>query len=121
VSDQPELQRPESQSAAASLAKHVRLDLTPLRQSRDLRLLFIGGGVSFAGSMLTFVAIPYQTFRLTHSSLVVGLLSLAELAALLVTGLAGGLLADAWPCRPSATTTPWRAGGAALTTPELVR
>jgi MFS family permease len=95
VSDQPELQRPESQSAAASLAKHVRLDLTPLRQSRDLRLLFIGGGVSFAGSMLTFVAIPYQTFRLTHSSLVVGLLSLAELAALLVTGLAGGLLADA--------------------------
>ncbi len=90
-----ELQRPESPSAAASLAEHVRLDLTPLRQSRDLRLLFIGGGVSFAGSMLTFVAIPYQTFRLTHSSLVVGLLSLAELAALLLTGLAGGLLADA--------------------------
>lgn len=94
MSDQPELQRPESQSATASLAAHVRLDLTPLRQSRDFRLLFVGGGVSFAGSMLTFVAIPYQTFRLTHSSLVVGLLSLAELAALLLTGLAGGLLAD---------------------------
>ncbi len=80
---------------AASLAGRVRLDLTPLRRSRDLRLLFVGGGVSFAGSMLTFVAIPYQTFRLTHSSLVVGLLSLAELAALLLTGLAGGVLADA--------------------------
>jgi MFS family permease len=95
VADQPELQRPESPSAAASTAKHVRLDLTPLRRSRDLRLLFVGGGVSFAGSMLTFVAIPYQTFRLTHSSLVVGLLSLAELAGLLLTGLAGGVLADA--------------------------
>ena len=80
---------------AASIAKHVRLDLTPLGRSRDLRLLFIGGGVSFAGSMLTFVAIPYQTYRLTHSSLVVGLLSLAELAALLLTGVAGGVLADA--------------------------
>src|ERR1700733_6994056 len=73
----------------------TRLDLTPLRGSRDLRLLFVGGGVSFAGSMLTFVAIPYQTYHLTHSSLVVGLLSLAELAALLVTGLLGGVLADA--------------------------
>ncbi len=75
------------------------LDLGPLRTSRDLRLLFIGGGVSFAGSMLTFVAIPYQTFLLTHSSLVVGLLSLAELAALLLTGLLGGALADAFDRR----------------------
>jgi MFS family permease len=89
------MQRPEPRSASGLLGKHIRLDLTPLRRSRDLRLLFVGGGVSFAGSMLTFVAIPYQTFRLTHSSLVVGLLSLAELAALLLTGLAGGLLADA--------------------------
>ena len=95
VSDQPELQRPESRSLTALVAAHVRLDLTPLRGSRDLRLLFVGGGVSFAGSMLTFVAIPYQTYHLTHSSLVVGLLSLAELAALLVTGLLGGVLADA--------------------------
>jgi MFS family permease len=95
MSDQPELQRPESRSLTAFVASHVRLDLTPLRGSRDLRLLFVGGGVSFAGSMLTFVAIPYQTYRLTHSSLVVGLLSLAELAALLLTGLLGGVLADA--------------------------
>jgi Transmembrane secretion effector len=95
MSDQPELQRPESRSLTALVATHVRLDLTPLRGSRDLRLLFIGGGVSFAGSMLTFVAIPYQTYRLAHSSLVVGLLSLAELAALLLTGPLGGVLADA--------------------------
>jgi MFS family permease len=73
----------------------ARLDLAPLRQSRDLRLLFVGGGVSFAGSMLTFVAVPYQTYQLTRSSLIVGLLSLAELAALLLTGLIGGALADA--------------------------
>lgn len=73
----------------------ARIDLSPLRESRDLRLLFTGGTVSFFGSYLTVVALPYQTYRLTHSSLVVGLLSLAELGALLVTGLIGGALADA--------------------------
>lgn len=71
------------------------LDFGPLRRSRDLRLLFFGGGASFLGMMLASVAVPFQVYRLTHSSLVVGLVSLAELAALLVTGLLGGVLADA--------------------------
>lgn len=73
----------------------LRIDLSPLRRSRDLRLLFFGGGVSFAGSMLTFVAVPYQAYQLTHSSLVVGLLSLAQLVPLLLTAFIGGALADA--------------------------
>ncbi|HET9092110.1 MAG TPA: MFS transporter, partial [Acidimicrobiales bacterium] len=72
-----------------------RVDLSPLRSSRDLRLLFAGGGISFAGSMVTFVALPYQAYHLSHSSLVVGLLSLAELGPLLVTAFIGGALADA--------------------------
>jgi MFS family permease len=77
------------------LARHLKLDLSPLRDSRDLRLLFAGGGISFAGSMLTFVALPYQSYEITHSSLVVGLLSLAELIPLLATAFIGGALADA--------------------------
>jgi MFS family permease len=75
--------------------RHVKLDLSPLRESRDLRLLFAGGGISFAGSMLTFVALPYQAYELSHSSLIVGLLSLAELVPLLATAFIGGALADA--------------------------
>lgn len=71
------------------------LDFGPLRRSRDLRLLFFGGGASFLGMMLASVGVPFQVYRLTHSSLVVGLVSLAELAALLITGLLGGVLADA--------------------------
>jgi MFS family permease len=51
--------------------------------------------VSFAGSMITYVAIPYQVYQLTRSSLAVGLLGAAELAPLLATGLLGGALADA--------------------------
>jgi MFS family permease len=57
--------------------------------------LFVGGGISFLGSMVSFVALPYQAYKLTHSSLVVGLLSLAELMPLLVTAFVGGALADA--------------------------
>ncbi|HTX62525.1 MAG TPA: MFS transporter [Acidimicrobiales bacterium] len=94
--DLPEVQRPEPRQRPLEGA---RLDLGPLRTSRDLRLLFFGGGISYAGSMLTFVALPYQAYRLTHSSLVVGLLSLAQLVALLITGLVGGALADAFDKR----------------------
>ena len=49
--------------------------------------------------MVTYVAIPYQAYRLSGSSLVVGLLGLAELAPLLVTAFVGGALADAFERR----------------------
>jgi len=70
------------------------VDSRPLRH-RDFRLLYLGQMVSFAGSMITYVAIPFQLFSLTHSPLAVGLLGLAELVPLLLTALVGGALADA--------------------------
>ena len=75
------------------------VDVGPLRRHRDYRLLFVGQGVSFFGSMITYVALPYQAYQLSGSSLVVGLLSLAELAPLLVTAFVGGALADAFDRR----------------------
>ena len=45
--------------------------------------------------MITYVALPYQAYQLSGSSLVVGLLGLAELAPLLVAAFIGGALADA--------------------------
>jgi MFS family permease len=73
----------------------LRPDLSPLRHSADYRRLFAGQATSFAGSMITFVALPYQAYQLTHSSLMVGLLSLSELVPLVLSALLGGLLADA--------------------------
>lgn len=70
------------------------MDLTPLRQ-RDFRLLYSAQFVSFLGSMVTYVALPYQMYVLTGSSLAVGLLGLAELLPLLATAFLGGALADA--------------------------
>jgi MFS family permease len=75
--------------------RRTAVDISVLRRSRDLRLLLCGRLVSFTGSMISYVALPYQAYRLTHSTLVVGLLGLAELAPLLVTALVGGALADA--------------------------
>ncbi|HVD66655.1 MAG TPA: MFS transporter [Gaiellaceae bacterium] len=71
------------------------MDIGPLRRHREYRLLFAGQGLSFFGSMVTFVAVPYQVFQLTGSSLAVGLLSLAALAPLLLTAFIGGAFADA--------------------------
>jgi len=75
--------------------RFATLDPTPLRRHRDFRLLFIGRLVSFFGSMITFVAVPYQVYQLTHSTLLVGTLGLVELAAMLVFAMLGGALADA--------------------------
>ncbi len=70
------------------------MDLGPLRDSRDFRLLFSGQLVSTLGTQLTAVAVPYQVFRMTGSSLDVGLVSLAQLVPLIVCSMAGGVLAD---------------------------
>ncbi len=45
--------------------------------------------------MITFVAVPYQVFQQTHSSLAVGALGLVEFACLLSLAFVGGALADA--------------------------
>jgi len=69
------------------------MDLRPLRH-RDYRSLYAAQLVSFLGSMVTYVALPYQMFKLTRSSLAVGMLGLAELIPLLLTAFIGGALAD---------------------------
>jgi MFS family permease len=47
------------------------------------------------GGELSFVAIPYQVFQLTHSTLAVGLLGFCTLVPLVCVPLVGGTLADA--------------------------
>ena len=73
----------------------VALDVGLLRRRRDFGLLVAGQFVSNAGSFLTVVALPFQVYALTHSSLAVGLLGLAEFVPIVGLGLLGGALADA--------------------------
>jgi len=85
--------------APAGALRAVAFDAGLLRRRRDYRLLVAGQFVSLAGSELTFVAVPFQTFQLTGSSLAVGLLGVAEFAPILVLALVGGALADAFDRR----------------------
>jgi MFS family permease len=72
------------------------IDVTPLRVSREFRLLWVGESISDIGSHITAVAIPFQVFNLTnHSSLAVGLLGVCTLVPLLTLSLLGGAIADA--------------------------
>ncbi|MEY2421196.1 MAG: hypothetical protein QOI95_1263 [Acidimicrobiaceae bacterium] len=71
------------------------LDVSPVTESREYRLLFTGQLVSFFGRQLTLVASSFQIFLLTHSSLQVGLLSLAQLGPIIFCSFLGGTLADA--------------------------
>lgn len=70
-------------------------DVTPLRRYRAFRRIWLGQLVSTTGSQLTVVAVSYQAFLLTHSTLIVGLVSLVQLGPLLVGSIGGGILADA--------------------------
>ncbi|HEY1916677.1 MAG TPA: MFS transporter [Streptosporangiaceae bacterium] len=71
------------------------IDITPLRRSRDFRALIFGELISVLGTQLTAVAVPYQVYLLTHSSLDVGLVSLAQLFPLVFGSLIGGSVIDA--------------------------
>jgi MFS family permease len=70
------------------------IDLSLLRHNRDFRLLYTSQFISFIGTVITRVALPFQIYQLTQSTLMVGLLSLAQLLPLLFTALIGGVLAD---------------------------
>ena len=79
---------------ALSLLRGATVDTSPLRH-RDFRLLFWGQLVSFLGSQITQVAVPYQLYELTHSPLLVGLMGAVELVPVLALSLVGGAFADA--------------------------
>lgn len=77
-----------------SRLRALRLDVTPLRRSRDFRLLFFAGTVFYLGGMVSYVALPFQVWTLTGSSFAVGAIGLVELVPIIVFGLYGGALAD---------------------------
>ena len=81
------------------------MDLTPLKVSREFRLLFFGHSVSNFGDEIVAVAIPYQVFKITGSTLAVGLLGLAALIPVFVFPIIGGTVADAVERRRLVTVT----------------
>jgi predicted MFS family arabinose efflux permease len=70
------------------------IDLGPLRTSTNFRRLFVAQTVSMGGSQLAVVAVAFQIYSLTGSSLQVGTVSLAQLVPFVAGTLTGGTLSD---------------------------
>jgi MFS family permease len=70
------------------------LDVRPLRAQPVWRRLFLGTGLSALGARVTDVAVLFQVWQLSHSTVWVGLVGLVEAVPRVVVGLVGGGLAD---------------------------
>ena len=70
------------------------LDISPLRSNTAFRRLFASQFISGLGTMVSYVAVPWQVYALTHSNAQVGLLGLVQLLPVVACGLLGGAVAD---------------------------
>ena len=70
------------------------LDVGPLRHNTSFRRLFASQFISGLGTMVSYVAVPWQLYQLTHSNAQVGLLGLVQLLPVVICGLLGGAVAD---------------------------
>jgi len=95
VDSHPETPPGADRPGLRELLARVAIDTRPLKSSRPFRWLWIGQTVSYIGSQVVGVAVPYQVYQLTGSTLQVGLVSFVELVPLLTLTLVGGSIADA--------------------------
>lgn len=78
----------------AGFLRKVAIDVSPIRESRDYRLLATGEIIANLGTQAALVALPYQIFVTSHSPTLVGLLGAFELGPMIVVSLLGGVLND---------------------------
>ena len=70
------------------------LDIGPLRRNVAFRRLFASQFISGLGTMVSYVAVPWQLYEMTRSNAQVGLLGVVQLVPVVLCGLLGGALAD---------------------------
>lgn len=73
----------------------VLVDVAPLRLDRDYRWLWIGQIISGTGNQISRIALPFQVYVLTGSTLAIAVLTAVQLVPILVFSLGAGSLADA--------------------------
>jgi predicted MFS family arabinose efflux permease len=79
---------------SGSRLRRLAIDLTPLRVSRDFRLVWLGLLITSVGSQFTLVAVFVQVKELTGSEAAVGATGLAWIVGLVAGSLAGGAILD---------------------------
>ena len=87
--------KPEGSGGRAREAvRRYALDISPLRESPAYRALWLGQVVSLVGTQMRIVAVSFQIFELTGSSVAVGLLGLIEVVPSIGFSIVGGTVAD---------------------------
>lgn len=86
-------------SAEPARRRNPFADLTPLKASPAFARLWAGQAISGIGSQMTIVAVGLDVYRLTGSTLAVSGVALFALLPMIVAGLYGGMLADAFDRR----------------------
>jgi MFS family permease len=74
------------------------IDLRPLRTPAFARM-WVGSTLSGLGGQLTVVAVMLQVYEITHDSFAVAMIAFAGLIPMMIAGLYGGMLADAFDRR----------------------
>jgi len=90
---------PAPVSTPAPAKRGLFVDLTPLRQSPAFARLWLGSSISGIGAQLTLVAVGLEIYDISHSTFDVALVGVISLLPMIVAGLYGGMLADAFDRR----------------------
>ncbi|MGO2048903.1 MAG: MFS transporter [Microbacterium sp.] len=75
------------------------IDLRPFRASTAFTRLWIGSTLAGMGGQLTLVTVMLHVFELTASTFAVSMVAVAGLVPMILAGLYGGMLADAFDRR----------------------
>lgn len=86
------------ESAPPAQRSHL-IDLTPLRYSPAFARLWAGSAIAGIGSQMTIVAVGLHIYALTSSTFAVAMVGTVALLPMVVAGLYGGMLADAFDRR----------------------
>ncbi len=79
--------------------RRLLADLTPLRRSPAFARLWAGTAIAGIGTQMTTVAVGLEVYEITHSTFAVALVGVIALVPMIVAGLYGGMLADAFDRR----------------------
>jgi MFS family permease len=75
------------------------VDLSPLKESPAFARMWVGSALSGLGGQLTIVTVMLHVFALTQSTFAVSMIAVAGLVPMVLAGLYGGMLADAFDRR----------------------
>lgn len=85
--------------APAKPRRSLFADLTPLRRSPAFARLWIGSSIAGIGTMMTSVTVGLEVYEITRSTFMVSLVGVISLVPMILAGLYGGMLADAFDRR----------------------